>query len=130
MDNDKATQITLAKYYRDCAIRDAQAAINAAMKTYDDNVQAILAGNSVLVSTQPAPAVPEGIITVHPEDLNNDEVFRNIIRGLKTYNTTYFRSQWIRLTEPLDANTMDAALALRNEERDAQDDTQLMATIS
>ena len=93
MDNDKATQITLAKYYRDCAIRDAQAAINAAMKTYDDNVQAILAGNSVLVSTQPAPAVPEGIITVHPEDLNNDEVFRNIIRGLKTYNTTYFRSQ-------------------------------------
>ena len=94
MSNDKATQITLAKYHRDCAIRDAQAAINAAMKTYDDNVQAILAGNSVLVSTQPAPAVlPEGIITFHPEDLNNDEVFRNIIRGFKTYNTTYFRLQ-------------------------------------
>ncbi len=84
-----------AKNRRDKAIRDAeyaaQTAIRAAIDAFDIEVLDIVTGVvGAPIPTQPA---PQGIPIVRPQDLNNDEILRNMIRGFKTYNTTYFRLQ-------------------------------------
>ncbi len=81
-NNDKGAQIANAMAVRDRAIL-------AATRAFDHAVLAIVNGGES-VPILPSPFDP---ITVRPQDLNNDEILRRIIRGFKTYNTTNFCMQ-------------------------------------
>jgi hypothetical protein len=111
--SNKHVLIMQAKIRRDKAIRDAehaaqeairaaqyaaQEAILAAVDAYDVAVTEIIEGmTSGSEVTAPVPSAPQGHSRGHlqlrPEDLENDEIFRQILRGFKTCSSTYFRLQ-------------------------------------
>lgn len=100
--NNKYVLIMQASNRRDKAIYDAKhaarEAICEAVYVYDlalmKNVEDMTRGTEV---TEPVSSAPQGHsrgdLQLRPEDLENDEIFRQILRGFKTYQTTYFRLQ-------------------------------------
>ena len=103
--SNKHVLIMQAKHRRDKAICDAepaaQEAIRAAVDAYDvavmEIVEGMTRGTEVAEPLAPVSSAPQGHsrgdLQLRPEDLENDEIFRQILHGFKTYQTTYFRLQ-------------------------------------
>ena len=85
LNNNQSSKMVAARARRDDAMR-------AATETFDREINAILAEG---LPAQPAP--PEGNrfgqVAVRTQDLTNDEMIRNIMRRLKTYNNQYYHLQ-------------------------------------